>query len=286
MEIERGANMSKSMVDSKVPKIAEGYTVGKLTVAERTKERISGYSVWHCVCECGGEIHLDTRTLQRRTVRDCGCTTLVAPGQKDLVGVRFGRLICLEPTSERSKGGGTIWRCQCDCGNSCLAVSTQLTRGYKKSCGCLGHPPLKKFIGKRFGDLEVIAYEEKKNGVHLWRCRCKCGNEAVVCQSNLQGGHTKSCGCLQEKQILDNLKLCDGTSVAILEASKRKLLKSNKSGYTGVYQRPNGRWTAQITFKGKTYCLGTFDDIQDAVKARKRGEEMHDAFLAWYYSNQ
>lgn len=268
-----------------VPSIEIGYQVGKLTVINRTSEKKNGYSIWLCKCECGGEILLDTRNLQRRTVKDCGCETVVKPGQKDLTGVRFGKLVCLEPTEQRGKSGGTIWKCQCDCGNTCLAVSTQLTHGYKKSCGCWGHPPLKDFIGKRFSKLVVIDYAGKRAGMHRWKCKCDCGNETVVGQTLLQTGKTKSCGCLQEKQIYDNLQLCEGTSVTILESSKRKLLKSNRSGYTGVYQAPNGQWRAQITFKRKTYHLGTFDDIQDAVKARKRGEEMHDEFLEWYYAN-
>jgi len=245
--------MSKPHPNSKVPRICEGYTIGKLTVRERLPEKKNGFSYWRCECECGGEIALDTRKIQRGTARDCGCETRVKPGQKDLTGVRFGKLVCLEPTDERGKSGGTVWKCQCDCGNTCLAVSTQLTHGYKKSCGCVGHPPLKKFIGKQFGDLTVIDYVEKKNGVHLWRCKCKCGGEAVVCQSNLQIGHTTSCGCKQEKQIIDNLQLYDGTSVTLLEsAAKGKLLSTNKSGYRGVFQTPNGKWCAQITFKRKT----------------------------------
>lgn len=271
-------------IKSKVPQIGIGYTVGKLKVVERTLDKKNGYSIWRCECECGGEILLDTRNLQRRTVKDCGCETVVKPGQKDMTGMRFGRLVCLKPTGERGKSGGTVWLCQCDCGNTCLAVSTQLTNGYKKSCGCWGHPPLKDFIGKRFNKLVVIDYAGKRAGMHRWKCKCDCGNETIVGQTLLQTGKTKSCGCLQETQIYENLKLCEGTSVAILEASKRNLLKSNKSGYTGVYQKPNGRWSAQITFKRKTYYLGTYDDIKDAVKARKRGEEMHDEFLEWYYS--
>ena len=271
-------------IKSKVPQIGIGYTVGKLKVVERTPNKKNGYSTWRCECECGGEILLDTRNLQRRTVKDCGCETVVKPGQKDMTGMRFGRLVCLKPTDERGKSGGTVWLCQCDCGNTCLAVSTQLTSGYKKSCGCWGHPPLKDFIGKRFNKLVVIDYAGKRAGMHRWKCKCDCGNETIVGQTLLQTGKTKSCGCLKETQIYENLKLCEGTSVAILEASKRNLLKSNKSGHTGVYQKPNGRWCAQITFKRKTYYLGTYDDIKDAVKARKRGEEMHDEFLEWYYS--
>ena len=63
-----------------------GHRVGRLTVAEPTGERRSGYTVWRCKCDCGGEILLDTRYLQRETIKDCGCRSKVKPGQKDLTG--------------------------------------------------------------------------------------------------------------------------------------------------------------------------------------------------------
>lgn len=268
----------------KFAKITVGFRVGKLTVEEATHQHKNGYIVWKCRCDCGNEILVDTRCLQRGTKRDCGCSTKVKSTQKDLTGMRFGRLVCIEPTEQRGNGGGVIWRCKCDCGNECLAVSTQLTKGYKKSCGCLGHPALKDFVGKRFGMLTVIAYAGKRAGMHRWKCRCDCGNQTIVGQTLLQTGKTKSCGCLQATIIYENLKLCEGTSVTALETRKGKLLSSNTSGYTGVYQnKRNGKWVAQITFKGKTYYLGAYDKIEDAVKARKCGEEMHDDFLEWYY---
>lgn len=72
--------------------------------------------------------------------------------------------------------------------------------------------------------------------MHRWKCRCDCGNETIVGQTLLQTGKTKSCGCLQSSIITENLKRCEGTSVTILEASKRKPISSNQSGFTGVYQ--------------------------------------------------
>lgn len=30
---------------------------------------------------------------------------------------------------------------------------------------------------------------------YMWRCRCLCGNERVVCSGHLRSGHNKSCGC-------------------------------------------------------------------------------------------
>lgn len=268
----------------KLPKIEAGFRVGKLTVEEKTDMRKKQVPIWRCRCDCGGEILLDTRYLQRGTVTDCGCTTKVRPGQKDLTGMRFGRLVCLEPTEQRLYGGSVVWKCHCDCGNECLAASGQLTKGYKKSCGCLEYPPLKDFVGKRFGQLTVTEYAGKRSGMHRWRCLCDCGKETVVGQTLLQTGKTKSCGCLQASIIEKNLKLVEGTSVTLLEAGKKHRLKSNTSGYTGVYQdKKSEKWVAQITFKGKTYWLGAYEKIEDAVKARKRGEELHDDFLNWYH---
>lgn len=113
------------------------------------------------------------------------------------------------------------------------------------------------------------------------------GKETVVRQNNLLLGHTKSCGCLQKKVYAENLKLIDGTSVAMLEAARRqRLISTNSSGYNGVYRnRQNGKWVAQITFKGKTYYLGSFTEIRDAVEARGTAEErMYGEFLEWYYA--
>lgn len=267
------------------PKIMPGFRVGKLTVTAPTGARKNGYTVWNCACDCGGSVRLDTRTLQRGTVGDCGCETKVKPGQRDLTGQRFGRLVCLTPTELRSANGGSVvWRCQCDCGNQCLAVSRQLLSGYKKSCGCLGHPPLKDFVGKRFGMLTVLEYAGKREGMHRWKCLCDCGRETVVGQTLLQSGKTKSCGCLQKEMITENLRFVDGTSVTHLESLRGRTISTNTSGYNGVYrQRKTGKWAAQIGFKGKTYYLGAYDKIEDAVKARQRGEEMYDDFLAWFY---
>ena len=340
--------MDEKQKDKNENKIGPGFRVGKLTVVSATDQRRQGYTVWQCRCDCGGEILLDTRVLRRGTVRDCGCIEKkVKPGQKDLTGQRFGKLVCLAPTQMRSSSGSIVWRCKCDCGQECLAASAQLACGNKKSCGCLGHPPLKdwvgkqfgtlevvsytgkwngshywhcrclcgcgreldvrqsvlqnghtkgcqtldrnvikEFVGKQFGELTVVGYAGKRSGAHYWHCQCSCGNELEVNQSNLQSGHTKSCGCRQKKVYKENLKLVDGTSVTMLEKKMQGgTIRSNTSGYNGVHFNQNGRWTAQITFKGKTYYLGSYAEIEEAVKARRKGEEMYEDFLQWDYSS-
>ena len=262
-------------------KIRQGYRLGKLTVERATDQRKNGYMVWKCRCDCGGEIFLDTRALQRGAIKDCGCASVVGPGQRDISGQRFGKLTALGPTGERSSRGSMIWQCRCDCGGEICAALNQLVCGNKKSCGCLKTPPLKDYVGRRFGRLRVTEYAGKKDGMHQWKCICDCGKETVAGQSSLQRGKKKSCGCLQASIYRDNLKLRDGTSVAMLYASKRgRLIKTNTSGYNGVYlDKRRGQWVAQITFKGKTKYLGAYPKKEEAVKARLRGEEIYDEFL-------
>lgn len=335
------------MEEKKMPLIKPGVRVGKLTVIEPSHERKNGYTIWRCRCDCGREVCLDTRCLQRGAVRDCGCETVVKPGQRDITGQRFGKLTALYPTEKRGSGGSLVWHCKCDCGGEIDAPLHQLASGYRKSCGCLSKPPLKDYVGQRFGnltvqryagkwegvhrwlcicdcgnetvvsqtalqsgkikscgcrgnpptqdilgrtfgDLTVVAYDGNRQGTYFWRCRCKCGKETVVRQNNLLLGHTKSCGCRQKMVYAENLKLINGTSVALLEAAcRQRLISTNTSGYNGVYQnRKNGKWIAQITFKAKTYYLGSYEKIEDAVKARKTAEEqMYGRFLEWYYEN-
>lgn len=74
--------------------MTQGFRTGKLTVNGDTTRRKNGCTVWHCTSDCGGTTDLGTRTLQRGRIRDCGCETKVKPGQRDLTGLRFGRLVC------------------------------------------------------------------------------------------------------------------------------------------------------------------------------------------------
>lgn len=215
-------------------------------------------------------------------MKDCGCRTVVKPGQKDISGRRFGKLTALSPTEERGSRGDTVWNCSCDCGNAVKVEIGQLISGIRKSCGCLSHPPVKDFIGKRFGQLTVTEYAGKTAGMHRWKCLCDCGKETVVGQTLLQTGKTKSCGCLQAVIYKENLGLADGSSITILQSIKKgRLIQSNTSGHNGVYfDKRQRRWVAQITFQGKTKYLGSFELLEDAVEARAKGEEVFDEFLA------
>lgn len=60
------------------------------------------------------------------------------------------------------------------------------------------------------------------------------------------------------------------------QSINRTVKASNKSGQTGVTLfKPNGKWLAGITVDKRRVFLGYFDDMQDAIKARKQAEEKY-----------
>ena len=131
----------------------------------------------------------------------------------------------------------------------------------------------KDLSGMQFGYLTAIEPTgEKREKGHIWRCVCRCGTEVECLANNLLKGNTTSCGCLRREHLKTVNKFIDGTS---LRQSLEEQVYSNRSssGYTGVTGR-DGKWRAQITYKGQTYSLGSYTNLADAVKARARGKEL------------
>ncbi|XZE33768.1 HNH endonuclease signature motif containing protein [Pirellulaceae bacterium SH501] len=70
-----------------------------------------------------------------------------------------------------------------------------------KNIASLGRTPVNrvKLVGRTFGELVVIAFEGTAGGHTIWRCKCRCGNETIVRNGNLQSGSVRSCGCLTRR---------------------------------------------------------------------------------------
>ena len=63
-----------------------------------------------------------------------------------------------------------------------------------------------------------------------------------------------------------------------------KLGRNNTSGYKGViYLKDNDKWVAQIGINYKTIHLGTFNTKEEAIQARKEGEEKY--YKGWSLSS-
>lgn len=133
--------------------------------------------------------------------------------------------------------------------------------------------------GQRYGRLTVLGPAENI-GIHTaWRCRCDCGQEAVVRTSRLRGGRTVSCGCAYRVGIESRLTYVEGTCVEMIRAGT--LRRNNTSGVPGVdWVSSKGLWRASICFKGKRHYLGSYHSLEEAAKARRRAEEaLHGPFL-------
>lgn len=122
---------------------------------------------------------------------------------------KFGRLVILNrvnPPETRKNKKVVYWECVCECGNKIICSSSELTTGNTKSCGCYRKEYFSKIrctqkiqIGNKYNLLTVTHKDSSRNGRAFWECRCDCGKSCSVDTTRLLTGHTKSCGCLNER---------------------------------------------------------------------------------------
>ena len=146
-EVNKGYNVVFSDEHNKKLSIAKtqnlsGMRFGLLTAIEivgRDAKRRS--PIWLCRCDCGGTKEVKAQDLLQERVKSCGCLVKETSKQngskcvKIKVGMKFGKLTVVK--QEESDKCGTRWLCQCECGNTKVVRSSNLLRGYTKSCGCM-----------------------------------------------------------------------------------------------------------------------------------------------------
>lgn len=214
----------------------------------------------------------------------------------DIIGKRFDRLVVVSKTDKKASNGSYYYECKCDCGNKIDVYYGNLRQGNIKSCGCMraemaiqkGKENANKYIkditNHRFGRLVAEKRMDNK-GLHTyyWLCKCDCGKYSIVELDDLQQGNTKSCGCLKKESCqaqvvimqkkLDEEERVENTCLCNLT---QKVGINNTSGCKGVtYNSRKKLWKAFITFQGKERYLGSFKNIEDAINARKEGEEKY-----------
>lgn len=113
-------------------------------------------------------------------------------------------------------------------------------------------------------------------GLHMWVNRHL--GKPNTCEKCFKTGleskfiHWANKSKLYKRDLNDWIRLC----AKCHKEYDKKLIKTrvtNKSGTTGVhYCNGSKKWVAKLTYKGKTYCFGYYDNKNDAIKARKVGE--------------
>ena len=101
----------------------------------------------------------------------------------------------------------------------------------------------------------------------------------------IKNGEISSCGCKRKVFRKDNFKKArkelkkgfqEGTFINLI--SNNKVRKNNKSGVTGITIRKNKYSTSyivRICVKGQNIRVGTYRDLESAIKARKEAEDKY-----------
>lgn len=229
----------------------------------------------------------------------------------DMTGETYGWLKVLELSDIKTPSGELKWKCECRCGNITFVTRKNLKNGSTVSCGCfhkqqlaekqrMGHQNSYDLAGE-FGKgytskgeefwFDLEDYDKIKN-------RTWCFNSQGYLISNpLRSENTtkpylfhrvvmeplkdddyvdhKDCvgpNKLKYDNRKSNLRVCTNSQNAMNVGVK----SNNKSGITGVWQeKKTGLWCAQIQKDGATHWLGRYSNIEEAIEARKKGEEKY-----------
>lgn len=116
-----------------------GTKSGELTVVEYSHTK-NNTKYWVCQCSCGNTSIQRTADINRQKAKSCGCMRYKYVSeslQKDIVGMRFSRLLVISKSNKQSDNGTYFYNCKCDCGNDKEISGASLRHGLTKSCGCL-----------------------------------------------------------------------------------------------------------------------------------------------------
>lgn len=94
---------------------------------------------WHCLCECGREVDVDTRNLNSGHTQSCGCLQKEKASQNtiNMIGYENDNFIVLERDGS-SLQGIAHWKCLCKhCGNIFSVKGSTLRANSTQSCGCM-----------------------------------------------------------------------------------------------------------------------------------------------------
>lgn len=229
---------------------------------------------------------------------------------KDLTGQMFGRWKVLYQTDDHVTPKGTripTWLCECQCEQHTRKVVNgySLRRGDSTSCGCY------KVESTKINNSRQNIFELVNNEYYIGRTQS--GKEFYFDKEdydlvknycwdiNDSNGYVKTIdrinntGKLYLHRLIMGCKKHDGTTIDHINRNRIDCRKSNlrfvtrcqnnmnagirsdnTSGVKGVYwNKRNNKWVARITVNKQDIILGNFDNLDDAEKARKNGEEKY-----------
>lgn len=108
-------------------------------------------------------------------------------------------------------------------------------------------------IGQVFGYLTAV---ETTGPGHRYKCLCKCGKSVVVSASNLNTGHTQSCGCYNKERLTE---AHTGNKYCVGKPPSNKIDRTGKryGKLVALKDEGNGRWLCQCDCGNLSSVLST-----------------------------
>lgn len=205
----------------------------------------------------------------------------------DLKGKRFERLLVLERNGTGNTGQA-IWKCLCDCGKEVNVLSDNLKRGKQVSCGCFHKEKISKHGATVNGikSAEYKVWQEMRRrcaDVHSKNYHLYGGRGIKVCdrwlnsfENFLEDMGKRTSPKHSIDRIFNNEDYKPGNcrwATGSEQSINQRIRNTNTSGHKGVsWENRRKKWIAKITLNYKSIHLGTFDNIDDAIFARKQAE--------------
>lgn len=267
--------------------------------------------MWHCRCSCENHTEKDVpqTTLISGDSQSCGCLKLEKASQRkhDLTGKKYGRWEVLYEQPEKIRSGKKIrvYHCRCECGTERDVEQKALLYGESLSCGCL-HTEIVKETGhknKQYNQYDLsgeygIGFTSKGERFlfdlddyeRIRNFKWHISEFGYVCSTKYQDGKSKLVNFARLIMVApdgydidhvshdraDNRKINLRLSTRSQNLMNKGLHYKNTSGVTGVsYDKNRQKWRAYINKDGKQINLGYYNDFNDAVIARRKGEERY-----------
>lgn len=200
----------------------------------------------------------------------------------DLTGQRFGRLQVVGRAG-KTFSGRAVWECLCDCGRIGNVVGCALTSGNTQSCGCLGAENRRRSLTTH-GLKKTPEYTAWRN----MRARCADkedpdygGRGIEVCErwqafENFladMGPRPSAAHSIDRIDVngMYEPSNCRWATAVEQSRNRRALQGAIAPGVRSV----EGKFRAQIKVGSQVKHLGTFDNLFDAVAARRAAENRY-----------
>lgn len=209
-----------------------------------------------------------------------------------LDGQKFGKLTVIAQAEDYISPSGrhdAQWLCECSCSNKKIVRGSDLKGNRVKSCGRCNTYDLSGDYGictmangdKFFFDL---------NDYDIVKEYCWCIKNGYV-QTNICGKKVYLHRMImnpEEGYVVDhinhlrhdnrraNLRVCTQKQNCL----NTSLRSDNSTGHTGISIN-RGKYRARIVVDGKEIYLGAFDDIDEAIEARRAAEEKYFGEFAY-----